>query len=42
MKILTIMTLILTSSISFAANEVDRCLEEKQTVTREPIIREMR
>lgn len=42
MKILTILTLILASSISFAGNEVDCCLEEKQTVTQEPIIRETR
>ena len=42
MKILTILTLILVSSISFAGNEVDCCHKEQQTVTREPSIREMR
>ena len=42
MKIFTFLTLILASSISFAADETDCCFDKEQTVIREPYIREVR
>ncbi len=42
MKMLIILALVITTSIALASDKDNRCIEDSQPTTNEPIIREIR